>query len=101
MKKCDKLRRRLHSWLSKDYPYFKEHYNMIAIDWSKQQALDADPKAIQQINFSGNLNWDENRLLFHYWKCKRSYFRFFARNRESIFNLFCVNIISTYNIRSM
>ena len=44
--KNDKLRRRLHNWLSKDYPYFKEHYNMIATDWSKQQALDADPKAI-------------------------------------------------------
>ena len=29
---------------------------MIAIDLSKQQALDADPKAIQQINFAGNLN---------------------------------------------
>ena len=29
---------------------------MIAIDLSKQQALDADPKAIQQINFIGNLN---------------------------------------------
>ena len=28
---------------------------MIAIDLSKQQALDADPKAIQQINFTGNL----------------------------------------------
>ena len=29
---------------------------MIAIDLSKQQELDADPKAIQQINFTGNLN---------------------------------------------
>ena len=29
-----------------DYPYFKEHYKLIAIDVSKQQALDADPKAI-------------------------------------------------------
>ena len=29
---------------------------MIAIDLSKQQALDADPKAIQQINFTGNLD---------------------------------------------
>ena len=28
---------------------------MIAIDLSKQQALDADPKAIQQINFTANL----------------------------------------------
>ena len=29
---------------------------MIAIHLSKQQALDADPKAIQQINFTGNLD---------------------------------------------
>ena len=30
-----------------DYPYFKDHYKMIAIDLSKQQALDADPREIQ------------------------------------------------------
>ena len=29
---------------------------MIAIDLSKQQALDADPKAIQQINFTANVD---------------------------------------------
>ena len=29
---------------------------MIAIDLSKQQALDADPRAIQHINFTANLN---------------------------------------------
>ena len=28
---------------------------MLAIDLSKQQALDVDPKAIQKINFTGNL----------------------------------------------
>ena len=39
-----------------DYPYFKENYKMIAIELSKQQALDADPKAIQQINFTENLD---------------------------------------------
>ena len=37
------------------YNYFKDYYKMIAIDL-KQQALDTDPKAIQQINFAGNLN---------------------------------------------
>ena len=37
-----------------DYNYFNKYYKMIAIDLSKQQALDADPKAIQQINFNGN-----------------------------------------------
>ena len=39
-----------------DYTYFKNHYKMIAIDLCKQQALDADPKAIQQINFTANLH---------------------------------------------
>ena len=38
-----------------DYTYFKNYYKVIAVDLSKQQALDADPKAIQQINFTGNL----------------------------------------------
>ena len=38
-----------------DYNYFKNYYKMIAIDLSKQQALYADPKAIQQINYTGNL----------------------------------------------
>ena len=33
---------------------------MLAIDLSKQQELDADLKAIQQINFTGDLNWGEN-----------------------------------------
>ena len=28
-----------------DYYYFKDHYNMTAIDLSKQQALDADPRS--------------------------------------------------------
>ena len=36
-------------------PYSKKYYNLIAIDLSKQQKLDADPKAIQQINFTRNL----------------------------------------------
>ena len=37
---------------------------MIAIDLSKQQALDADPKAIQQINFTGNLDRAGNTTMF-------------------------------------
>ena len=35
-----------------DYQYFKDSYKMIAIALSKQKALDADPRAIQQINFT-------------------------------------------------
>ena len=43
-----------------DYTYFKKYYKMIAVDLSKQQVLDADPKAIQQINFTANLDRDDN-----------------------------------------
>ena len=37
---------------------------MIAINLSKQQALDADPRAIQQISFTANLDRDENTTMF-------------------------------------
>ena len=43
-----------------DYNYFNVYYKVIAIDLSKQQALDADPKATQKIKFTGNLNRGEN-----------------------------------------
>ena len=43
-----------------DYPYFLDTYKMIAVDLSKQQTLDADPRAIQQINFTANLDRDGN-----------------------------------------
>ena len=42
-----------------DYSYFKSNYKTIAIDLSQQQALDADPKVIQQITFPGNLEKNE------------------------------------------
>ena len=37
---------------------------MIAVDLSKQQALDADPRAIQQINFTGNLDRPGNTRIY-------------------------------------
>ena len=47
-----------------DYSYFKENYKMIATDISKQQVLDADPRAIQQINFTANLDGAGNTTMF-------------------------------------
>ena len=38
-----------------EYQYFKDHYNLIAVDLSKQKELDADSRAIQQIEFYGIL----------------------------------------------
>ena len=47
-----------------DYHYFKDHYKLIAIDLSKQKALDADPRASQQISFTANLDRDGNTTMF-------------------------------------
>ena len=60
---------------------------MIAVDLSKQQALDADPRTIQQIDFTENL--DKN--LFHFRRSKRNYFKFCTRHCKSIVNMLCNN----------
>ena len=59
------------------YTYFKDYYKMIAIDLSKQQALDADPRAIQQINFTANLDRAGNtRFYFILEEAKETVFEF-------------------------
>ena len=47
-----------------DYNYFNVYYKMIVIDSNKQQALDADPKVMQQINFTGNIKNNATIFLF-------------------------------------
>ena len=47
-----------------DYTSLKKYYKMIAIDLSKHQSFDADPKAIQQINFTGNLEKKNVSIFF-------------------------------------
>ena len=60
-----------------DYIYFKNYYKMIAIHLSKQQALDADPKAIQQINFTASLDRANNtRFYFILEEAKEAVFEF-------------------------
>ena len=56
-----------------DYNYFNKHYKMIPIDLSKQYGPDADPKAIQQISFTGNLN---RAMLFVTEEVKKATFKF-------------------------
>ena len=47
-----------------DYPYFKDSYKMIAVDLSKQQAVDADPRANHEINFTANLDRAGNARIY-------------------------------------
>ena len=60
-----------------DYPYFKDSYKMISVDLSKQQALDADPRAIQQTSFTANLNRaDSTRIYFILEEAKETILNF-------------------------
>ena len=58
-----------------DYTHFKKYYKMIAVDL--EEALDADPKAIQQINFAVNLDRAGNtRFYFILEEVKETVFGF-------------------------
>ena len=60
-----------------DCTYFKIYYKMIAVDLSKQEALDPDPKGIQQINFTANLDRVGNtRFYFILEETKETVFEF-------------------------
>ena len=63
-----------------DYVYFKDNYRLIAVDLSKQKALDADPRAIQQIVFQGIAGEDNNLKIRPYnilEKSKETVFEFY------------------------
>ena len=47
-----------------DYAYFKENYKMIPIDLIRQQELDSDPRSIEPINFTANIDRAGNRTIF-------------------------------------
>ena len=60
-----------------DYIYFKKYYKTIAVDLSKQQVLDVDPKAIQQINFTANLDTPgRTRIYFILEEARETVFEF-------------------------
>ena len=46
------------------YPYVNDTYKMIVVDLSKQQAVDTDPRAIQQINFTEHSNKAGNTRIY-------------------------------------
>ena len=51
-----------------DYNYFLKHYKLIAVDLSKQKELDAEPRAIKQIEFKYMLETDSTI----YWVLEKS-----------------------------
>ena len=55
-----------------DYAYFKDNYILIAVNLSKQKALDADPRAVEQIVFQGVVGEDDNTKIRLYTILKHS-----------------------------
>ena len=51
-----------------DFTYFEKNYRLIAVDLSKQKALDADSRATQQIIFTGKIKAtkDSTRVIIYY-----------------------------------
>ena len=62
-----------------DYDYFIKHYKSIAVDLSKQKELDADPRAIQQIEFKFMLEGANISTI--YWVLKKSKLITLAKNK--------------------
>ena len=52
---------------------------MIAVDLTKQRALDTDPKAINQINVTGNLDWAGNTTIISINKEAKKLFLIFHK----------------------
>ena len=82
-----------------DYPYLKDHYKIIAIDLSKQQALVAAPRSVQQINFTTNLDRDDVATMFFIIEeAKETIFLVSTRNRRSFVSVILLNAISSNNL---
>ena len=58
---------------------------MIAVDLSKQQALDADPRAIQQVNFTANLDRAGNTRIYFILEEAKETILNFAQGTVKIF----------------
>ena len=58
-----------------DFAYFEKNYRLIAADLSKQKALDADPRAIQQTTFTGKAS--ANVMVYYILEqSKKQYYNF-------------------------
>ena len=75
------------------YPYFKKYCKLIGIDLSKQQKLHANTKAIQQINFTGNLDRAKVQQCFIIEEAKETVLVFSKGTVKLLWFSFCFNII--------
>ena len=68
---------------------------MIAVDLSKQQALDADPKAIQQINFTANLHREGNTRFYFILEEAKNLFLSFHQYKTMQYNSLNLKVLNS------
>ena len=72
-----------------DYSYLNENYKLVVVGLSIHQALDADSKAMQKIDFTGNMESARNiTIFFIIERSQRNYHEFLTRNCKSIVSMF-------------
>ena len=69
-----------------DYDYFRKNYKLVAIDLSKQKESDADPRAIQQIEFKCKFDV-ESMIYIILEKSKETILEFYKGTVKSILKL--------------
>ena len=83
-----------------NYNCFNNNYKMIAIDISKQEPLDDDPKAIQKFNFTGNLDWAAGARMFFIIKETKETTLHFSQGTGKVLWI-CSTILFSNNIISI
>ena len=66
-----------------DYDYFNKHYKLIAVDLSKQKELDADPRAIQQIELKYML--EKNSTIYRVLKKSKEFMLQFYKGTVKVY----------------
>ena len=74
-----------------DYDYFKKNYKLVAVDLSKQKELDADPRAIQRIEFKFMLETTSTI----YWVLEKSKETILEFYKGTVLNRKCIKQYKT------
>ena len=65
-----------------DFAYFEKNYRLIAVDLSKQKALDANPRVIQQIIFTGKAS--QNIVIYYILKQSKETILQFSKGATNV-----------------
>ena len=68
-----------------DFAYFEKNCRLIAVNWSKEKALDADPRAIQQIVFTGKAS--QNVIVYNILKQWKERILQFSKGTKNVLQI--------------